>query len=299
MAEAIVNGLSVGGLYALIALGLSLVFGVMGLVNLAHGDIMIVGAYVASLLIGALHVDPLLSLIVVVPVVMLLAYPVQRFILTGLLRRGLEPPLVATFGISLLISAALANVFGGNARSLDAPYASSGVSFLGVSVPTAGAITLGIAVVLVVLTHLFVSRSQFGAALRAAAADPVTAGTMGIDVQRVYAVTFAAAAGFAAVAGVLVGISYSFAPTTGTGYLLIGFAVVVLGGTGGVIGSLWGGLAIGLIQSVGSNVLGGQYRDLVVYVAFLVILLLAPAAGRIRARIPRRASISRPVAVTR
>lgn len=288
MTDAVVNGLLSGGLYAIIAVGLSLVFGVMGLVNLAHGDIMIVGAYLASLLVGALHVDPLLSLVVVVPVVMLLAYPLQRFVLTGLLRRGLEPPLVATFGVSLLISAALAEVFGGDARSLDAPYASSGFTVADVSIPTIGAITLVLAVVLVVATHLAVSRTQFGAALRAASADPVTAGTMGIDVQRVYALTFAAAAGFAAVAGVLIGVGYSFGPTTGTGYLLIGFTVVVLGGTSGVLGSLWGGLAVGLIQSIGSTLLGGQYRDLVVYLAFLVILLLAPSAARLRHSLPRR-----------
>ena len=288
MAEAVVNGLLSGGLYAIIAVGLSLVFGVMGLVNLAHGDIMVVGAYLASLLVGALHVDPLLSLVVVVPVVMLLAYPLQRYVLTGLLRRGLEPPLVATFGVSLLISAALAEIFGGDARSLDAPYASSGFTVAGVSIPTIGAITLVLAIVLVIATHLAVSRTQFGAALRAASADPVTAGMMGIDVQRVYALTFAAAAGFAAVAGVLIGIGYSFGPTTGTGYLLIGFTVVVLGGSSGVLGSLWGGLAVGLVQSIGSTVLGGQYRDLVVYLAFLVILLLAPTAARLRRSLPRR-----------
>ena len=299
MAEALVNGLLSGGLYAIIALGLSLVFGVMGLVNLAHGDIMIVGAYLASVVIAVVHVDPLLSLVVVVPVVMLLAYPLQRFVLTGLLRRGLEPPLVATFGVSLLVSAVLTLAFGGDAQSLDAPYASSGFTVLGVSIPTIGAITLLIAVVLVVAAHLAVSRTQFGAALRASSADPTTASMMGIDVQRVYAITFAAAAGFAAVAGVLIGVGYSFAPATGTGYLLIGFTVVVLGGTTGVLGSLWGGLAVGVIQSVGSTVLGGQYRDLVVYVAFLVILLLAPTAARLRRGIPRkrRATIT-PLPVT-
>lgn len=300
MAEAILNGLLSGGLYAIIALGLSLVFGVMGLVNLAHGDIMVVGAYLASLLVGALHIDPLLSLVVVVPVVMLLAYPLQRFVLTGLLRRGLEPPLVATFGVSLVISAGLAAVFGGDARSLDAPYASSGFAFAGLSVPTIGAITLAFAIVLVVGAHLGVGRTQFGAALRAASADPATAGTMGIDVQHVYAIAFAAAAGFAAVAGVLIGVGYSFGPTTGTGYLLIGFTVVVLGGSAGVLGSLWGGLTIGVIQSVGSTVLGGQYRDLVVYVAFLVILLLAPTAARLRRALPRRRTArSIPIPVTR
>ena len=191
-------------------------------------------------------------------------------------------------------------MFGGDARSLNAPYATAGLPILGVTVRLSGLITLVIAIVLVLGMNTVITRTQFGSALRAASADPTTASTMGIDVNRIYAVTFAAAGAFAAVAGVLVGIGYSFAPTTGTGYLLIGFTVVVLGGTGSVVGSLWGGLAVGVIQSVGSTVLGGQYRDLVVYVAFIVILLLAPAGASIRARLPRRrpSELANPPAVT-
>ena len=296
MWNAVLTGILSGGLYAIVALGLSLVFGVMGLVNLAHGDLMVVGAYLASVVIGVLGVDPLVSLVVVVPLVFALAYPVQRFVLTGLLKRGVEPPLVATFGISLLLSALLAQVFGGDSHSLNAPYATAGFSVFGAVVRLSGAITLVIAVVLIAATHLVITRTQFGAALRAAAADPKTAATLGINVAHVYAFTFALAAAFAGVAGVLVGIGYSFAPTTGLGYLVIGFTVVVLAGSRGVQGALWGGLAIGVIQSVGSTVLGGQYRDLVVYVVFLVVLLLAPAAARLRLTIPQRSRRAKPSA---
>jgi branched-chain amino acid transport system permease protein len=111
---------------------------------------------------------------------------------------------------------------------------------------------------------------------------------MGIDVNKVYAITFAAAAAFAAVAGVLVGVGYSFAPTTGASYVLIGFTVVVLGGTGSVLGSLWAGFAVGVIQSVGSSILGGEYRDLVVYVAFIIVLIAGPGVGRLRNRLRER-----------
>ena len=293
MLNAVLTGLLAGGLYAIVALGLSLVFGVMGLVNLAHGDVMVVGAYLAAVVIGILGVDPLLSLVIVAPAMFVLAYPVQRFVLTGLLRRGIEPPLVATFGISLLLSALLAQVFGGDSRSLSAPYATAGFSVFGAVVRLSGVITLVLAVVLIAGTHLIITRTQFGSALRAASADPRTAATMGINVAHVYAFTFALGAAFAGVAGVLVGIGYSFTPTTGLGYLVIGFTVVVLAGSRGVQGALWGGLAIGVIQSVGSTLLGGQYRDLVVFVAFLAVLLLAPAGTRLRQAIPRR---SRPAA---
>ena len=286
----IVTGLLAGALYGIVALGLSLVFGVMRLVNLAHGEIMMLGAYLASLLIGWTGIDPLLSLLVVAPAMFLLAYPLQRYLLTGLLHRGLEPPLVAAFGVSLLLSASFAQIFGGTARSLDASYGNTGVSLLGVSVRVSALITLAIAVVLFTATHLVITRTQWGNALRAAAADPSTASTMGINVHRVYAMAFAVSAAFASVAGVLVGIGYSFGPTTGTGYVLIGFTVVVLGGTGRVLGALLAGLAIGVVQSMGSAVLGGEYRDLVVFVAFLLILAVQPALTNLRQHIPQRAS---------
>jgi len=281
----LINGLLSGALYALVALGLSLVFGVMRLVNLAHGEVMILGAYMASVVIALTGIDPLLSLVVVVPVILVFGYVLQRLLFTELLARGLEPPVVAAFGVSLLISASLAQIFGGTPRSLDAEYGRAGVELFGTNVRWSAVITFGIAVVLIVGTHLAVTRTQWGAALRAASSDPMTAATMGINVKHVYAITFGLAAGFAAVAGVLVGVGFSFSPTSGTGYVLIGFAVVVLGGTGSVLGALWGGLALGLIQSIGSAVLGGEYRELVVYAAFVIILVLGPFAAAARRRI--------------
>jgi branched-chain amino acid transport system permease protein len=283
-ASIVLSGLLIGGLYATVALGLTLVFGVMHLVNIAHGDLIVLGAYASLLVVTVLGWDPLLSLVIVVPLMFLIAYPVQRFILTGLLRRGSEPPIVATFGISLVITAALVLAFTGNAQSLTAPYSLAGVPLFGVVVRISDLIAFAVGVALVVSVHLWMKRSRHGAALRAASSDPQTAGTMGIDVKRVYAVTFAAAASLAGISGVLVGIGFGFTPTTtGFSYVLIAFAVVVLGGVGNVIGTLWGGLALGLIQSVGSVVVGAAYRDFVIYAAFLIILLLKPTVARVRA----------------
>jgi len=293
----VVSGLLTGGLYATVGLGLALVFGVMRLVNLAHGDLIVLGAYASTLVMAWLGVDPFLSLLLVVPAMALVAYPVQRYLLTGLLRRGLEPPLVATFGISLVISAAITQLFSGNARSLDAPYASAGVNVLGVQLRLIDVIGLGIGVALTVLTALVMNRTRWGAALRASAADPVTAGTMGINVNVVYAITFAASAAIAAVGGVLIGVAYSFTPTSGMSYILIGFTVVVLGGTGSPLGTLLGGLALGLVQSVGGALLGGQYRDFVVYAVFIVVLALKPVADRIVEN--RRSRLRQPVVALR
>lgn len=279
-ATVIVAGLLTGGLYATVGLGLALVFGVMRLVNLAHGELIVLGAYASSLVLVWLGLDPFLSLLLVVPLMALIAYPVQRFLLTGLLRRGLEPPLVATFGLSLLISAALTAFFGGQARSLPASYATAGMNLFGVQVRVIDVVGLGIGVALTAATFLVMRRTRWGAALRAAATDPATASTMGINVNVVYAVTFAASAAIAAVGGVLIGTAYSFTPTAGMSWILIGFTVVVLGGTGNPFGALIGGLVLGLVQSIGGALLGGQYRDFIIYFAFIVVLALKPVGER-------------------
>lgn len=293
-ATVIIAGLLTGGLYATVGLGLALVFGVMRLVNLAHGELIMLGAFASSLVLAWFGLDPFLSLVIVVPLMALIAYPVQRFLLTGLLRRGLEPPLVATFGLSLLISAGLTAAFGGQARSLPASYATAGMNLFGVQVRVIDVVGLGIGVGLTAATFLVMRRTRWGAALRAASSDPATASTMGINVNVVYAVTFAASAAIAAIGGVLIGTAYSFTPTAGMSWILIGFTVVVLGGTGNPFGALIGGLVLGLVQSIGGAVLGGQYRDFVIYFAFIVVLALKPVAELVLDRWR-----SRPAALTR
>ena len=293
-ATVIIAGLLTGGLYATVGLGLALVFGVMRLVNLAHGELIMLGAFTSSLVLAWFGLDPFLSLVIVVPLMALIAYPVQRYLLTGLLRRGLEPPLVATFGLSLLISAGLTAAFGGQARSLPASYATAGMNLFGVQVRVIDVLGLAIGVGLTAATFLVMRRTRWGAALRAASSDPATASTMGINVNVVYAVTFAASAAIAAIGGVLIGTAYSFTPTAGMSWILIGFTVVVLGGTGNPFGALIGGLVLGLVQSIGGAVLGGQYRDFVIYFAFIVVLALKPVAELVLDRWR-----SRPAALTR
>lgn len=281
--DTIINGLLLGGMYTVIALGLSLVFGVMRLVNLAHGDFLVGGAYLAYFVTSRTHIDPLLSLIFVVPVVFAIAYPVQRLVLSRLLIRGTEPALVATFGISLILQSIFTQAFGGNVQSLTSSYAYAGVSVVGVRIRVVYLIAFGIAITLVAMTELGLRRTRFGRSLRAAAADPDTTSTMGVNVANVYAITFALAAGMAAIGGVLVGLAYSFTPTTGINYLLTGFTVVVLGGVGSVVGTLAGGLILGVAQSGAADVFGGAYEDLAVYLLFIAVLALRPAGlfGRV------------------
>lgn len=276
--QVVIDGLLIGGLYAGVALGLSLAFGVMRLVNLAHGELLMLGPYLVVLLTVTLGmgIDPLLAIVLLAPIVFGLAYPLQRFVLTPLLSRGMEQPLVATFGVSLLLVAVFTEAFGGETRSLAADYATSSLDVLGLQLRVIYLIAFAVGVGMVLAVHLAITRTRQGRALRAAAEDPDTAGAMGIDVQRTYAVAFALAAVTAAVAGVIAGIAFSVTPNSGAGLLIKAFAVVVLGGLGNVGGTLIGGLCLGVAESIGADLAGGEHRDLVVYGLFIAVLTLRP-----------------------
>jgi branched-chain amino acid transport system permease protein len=275
-ADAVVNGLLLGGLYALVALGLSIVFGVLRLINLAHGEVLIGGAYVAYVISAHLGIGPFLALPLVVIVVAALAYLVQRFLLTGLLVRGAEGALVATFGISMLMQGVFSQAFSSTPKSLTSSWSTSGFTVAGVQIRSVYLLAFLIAAVLCGSAHLVLTRTRAGTLVRAAAADPSTAGLMGIDIRRVYAVTFALSAGVTAVGGILLGVTFSFTPDAGVPYLLIGIAVVVLGGVGNVLGTFAGAVLLGLVQSLAAAQFGGGYRDLSVYLLFFIVLAARP-----------------------
>lgn len=272
----LIDGLFLGGLYASTALGLTLVFGVMRLVNLAHGELLIGACYLAYVLSTGLGLDPLVSLVFVAPVMFLLAYPTQRFVLSPLMRVGQEAPLVAAFGISLVAQTVFVLIFGSNPKSLNAAYTLTGVNILGDTVRTIYVIAFFAGLLLVAGMYLALTYLPFGKALRAAAEDSLAAASVGINVQHVYAMTFGLAAAVSAIGGTLIGLSFGFTPTTGTGWLLRGFTVVVLGGLGSLWGSFLGGILIGMLEEVVANQVGPQYRDLIVFSFLVLILIIRP-----------------------
>jgi branched-chain amino acid transport system permease protein len=275
--EVVVNAILLGGLYALLALGLSLVFGVLRVVNLAHGELIVGGAYLAYAVVHATHVDPLISLLAVLPVVACAAYVLQRVVLGPVLSRGLETPLVATFGISLILQAMFAGAWTTDAKAIPASYAATGVTIADVRVRTVYVMAFVLAAALAATTQILLTRTRIGVAVRAAAADPGTAASVGINVQHVYAITFAYAAALAAVGGVVIGVAFSLTPSAGTPYLLRGFTVVVLAGLSSPAGTLGAGILIGLVEGIGGQIFGDQYRDLIVYLVFLALLMIRPS----------------------
>lgn len=274
--NSIINGFFVGGLYASAALGLTLVFGVMRLVNLAHGEFLIGASYLTYALSTVLRLDPLVALLIVAPVSFLLAYIIQRLILNPVMKQGREAPLVATFGISLVAQTLFILIFGSNTQTLNDVYAISGVTILGVHVRAIYVIAFFIELLAVGGLHLAFTHLRFGKAVRASAEDPLAAASLGINVQHVYAITFGIAAAASAIGGVMIGLTYGFTPNTGTDWLLRCFTVVVLGGLGSLWGSLVGGILIGILEGFAVNLIGAQYRDLIVFSLLVLILIVRP-----------------------
>ncbi len=272
----LIDGLFLGGLYASIALGLTLVFGVMKMVNLAQGEFIIGSAYLSYIVVTHIHLDPLLSLVIIIPVMFGIGYLVQRTILNPLMKKGQETLLVASFGLLLIAQTAFALFFGNNSLALNAPYTLTGLTFFGDTVRTVYVIALVIATLMVVGTYLALTRLRFGKAVRAAAEDPVAAASVGIDVPLIYGITFGLAAALSAVGGIIIGLSYGFTPTSGAEWLLRSFTVIVLGGMGSLWGVLVGGILVGIIEEMGAGIVGAQFRDLIVFGFLVLILIIRP-----------------------
>ncbi len=276
IANSMTSGFLLGGILALTALGLSIVLGVMRLVNLAHGVFLIAGAYAGFFLLRATGVDPIVALLPIGLMIGVLAMPIQRFMLEPLSRYGLEAPMMTTFGLAIVVENLFVMYFSADTRSIERDYATIPLKIGPVSVPLVYVIGFIISVAAVLVVHYLVSRTSFGRDLRASAADPVAAAAVGVDVRRVHSLTFALGAACAAMGGTLIGIIFSFTPASGANYLLTDFAIVVLGGMGNILGTLIGGILLGVLQSLAGVTLGDGYRDVVGLVLFLAVLAVRP-----------------------
>ena len=276
LADNLISGLLLGGILALAALGLSIALGVMRLVNLAHGEILVGGAYLGFYLLSITGLDPLLGLPLIGLLMGLLVYPLHRLLLAPLGSQGPEAPMMTMFGVSIILQNAMLLLFSADTRSIDRAYAARPLQIGSLSVPLIYVLGCAISVVLIIAVHLLITRTRFGREMRASAADPRAAAAHGVDVRRIHALSFALGAGCAAMGGTLIGIAFSFSPSSGASYLLSGFAIVVLGGLGNIFATLVAGLALGLLQSLGGVVFGDGYRELIGLVLFLLVLAVRP-----------------------
>jgi branched-chain amino acid transport system permease protein len=275
--NAVVQGILLGGLYALFATGLSLMFGVMRIVNLAHGDLSVLAAFLAFALIDAMRLNAFVTLIAVVPAMAALGWLLQRYLLQRSLGAGPLAPLLVTFGLSIVLQNVLLEVFSPDSRALDiGKLGTAGLRLSGsLSVGWFGLLCLGVAVAVLVGLRLFLSHTAFGRAMRATGDDQETVQLMGIDHRRVYAAATAIAFATLAVAGVLFGMRTTFDPSIGPARLIFAFEAVVIGGLGNLWGTLAGGIVLGVAQTVGAQI-SPAYSILAGHVVFLAVLVLRP-----------------------
>jgi branched-chain amino acid transport system permease protein len=273
--QAVVTGILIGGVYGLVAMGLTLIFGVLDIVNFAHGAFLALALYITVVMVNRFGVHPLLALLVSVPLMFLLGAAVQRWILAGAIGKPLENQLLITLGLALLIDNGLLLFFGPNPRSVSLP-GDRGVSIFGGVATVSRLLAFGVALALAAALYLLLQRTRLGTAIRAVAANDAGAQLVGIDTRRIYAATFAIGTACAGAAGVLVSPLVTIEPTTGELFNIIAFVVVVLGGMGNVVGALVGGLLIGLTEQLGALYLPGQSPLLSVFVVFVLVLFLRP-----------------------
>jgi branched-chain amino acid transport system permease protein len=272
----LVMGILIGGLYVLIALGLSLVFGVMRLINLAHGDLVILGAYIAYQISVSVGLDPILSLVITIPVMFGLGFLLQQYLFRRAFSISGEAPLIIAFGISLIIQNFNQIIWTPLSRGISTGYSMSSF-FLGSNqFPISYLLDFIVALIVVLAFREFLRRTYMGRAITAASQNRRSAQLMGVNTKMIYGFAFGIAMISAAIAGVFLGMTFPFTPVSGTQFLIIAFGVVIIGGLGSIFGTLIGGLILGLVQTFSATLFGSAYQMLFVYLAVLVVLAVRP-----------------------
>ena len=270
--QLLVNGVLLGSVYAMVGLGMSMIFGIIGLTNLAHGELVVLGAYFSTLLAQAMGVDPVLTLVVTVPAMFLLGMGLQHLLINRAMARGGEPALLVAFGLSIILQDAMLMLFSADARHASTPYSTRTLRVTGLNIACLDVVLFLICLACVLGLTLFLRRTYTGRAIRALSDDRTAASLVGINVQRVYDIAMGVALATAAVAGLCIGMKWTFYPSSGGQYLLIAFIVVVIGGMDSIPGTLLAGLGFGLAQVVG----GANYGLFISYVIMLAALVIHP-----------------------
>jgi branched-chain amino acid transport system permease protein len=278
VAQQLLNGLTIGAVYALIAVGLTLVFGILDVINFAHGEFVMFGAYAGFLLLTRTPLPYPVALAIAVVLVGALALVVERAVFRPLYDRGGLAPMMASFGLLLAFQAGALVVFGGVPKSIPDPFGSATLSYGGVFVSHLRLFAVGLAVAMFAGLWVFFYRTKTGKAIRATAQNEEAARIRGIDTDRVNVATFTLSGMFGAAGGVVYGTLFSLSPVMGLHPMLKAFAAIIIGGLGSVTGALVGGVLVGLTEAFGSGFVpgGGGWRDAYAFVLLVVVLLVRP-----------------------
>ncbi len=274
--DTIIQGVLLGGLYALFAAGLSLVFGIMRLVNLAHGDLIVFAAYLILLLVSLLGLSPFLAAIIAAPIMFGVGWALQRHVLNRVLGPDILPPLLVTFGLSVVLQNALLEGFSADSQRLPAgEITTASVQLGGLNLGVLPLLTFASAILVIVGLNQLFYRTELGRAFRATSDDAVTAGLMGIRPERIFATATAIAMLVVTLAALYLGMRANFDPNIGPARLIYAFEAVIIGGLGSLWGTLIGGIIIGVAQTVGAAI-NPEWQILAGHLAFLIVLLIKP-----------------------
>jgi len=276
MFQALVDGILLGGVYGVISTGLSLVFGVLGVVNFAHAEFLMLGMYVAWFAWRALGLDPLLGSVLSFVVVFAVGYLVQRTLIQRVLKAPPAAQVFLTVGLMIVIENAALMAFGSDFRSVSVPYQVEGYRLGDLFIGAPYLYAFIAAVVLATALWLFLERSWAGRAIRAVAQDPMASTLVGVDTRRTYAMAFGLGVALTAFGGAVILPYITVSPTVGGQFVVLMFTVVVLGGLGSVAGALAGGIVVGIVQSLSALVFPIQLQNLCLFVIFIAVLALRP-----------------------
>jgi branched-chain amino acid transport system permease protein len=276
LAIPITMGIMLGGLYALVALGLSIVFGVMRLINVAHGDLVLLASYLAFSIMTYLGLDPILSLVIGIPGLFFIGFFIQKYLLNRAFTISMEAPLIIAFGISIVLQNVFQILWTPLSRGLTTSYTLKSFVMGDLYLPLVYLLDFFVGIIVMIFLHQFLHRTYLGKAITAASQDRGAAQLMGINTKQVYAFAFAIAMAFAAIAGVFLGLTFPFTPQSGVSFLIIAFGVVVLGGLGSITGTFIGGLVMGLAQTLGGHFLGTSAQMLIAYLIVIILLATRP-----------------------
>ncbi len=275
--QSLISGILVGGVYALIGIGLTIIFGVMRIINFAHGDIMMIGMYLAYNLFTLCGIDPFVSVILCIPIMFLFGSFLQLVFINRILNSLPQNQILLTIGLGLIMSNTMMLAYTSDYKILTTSYSSGSINLAGISVSEPLAISFIITVALTVLLYLFLMKTDMGQAIRATAQDRDAAQLMGINVKKMSMIAFGLGAAMAGTAGALISPTYYIFPQIGSTFTLKAFVITVLGGMGSVIGATIGGIIIGVAESMGALYISSGWKEVLVYVLFLLVLLFKPS----------------------
>jgi len=278
------SGILIGGVYALVGIGLTIIYGVMRVINFAHGELLMVGMYLTWIIFTWLGVDPFVSVALVIPLTFLFGAFLQKSLINRVLNALPQNQILLTIGLGLIISNVVMLIFTSDYKIITTSYSSSTLNFAGLRLSTPLAISLAITSAITTILYLFLLKTDTGQAIRATAQDRDAAQLMGINVKRMSVLAFGIGTALAGTAGALVSPTYYIFPQVGGAFTLKAFVIVVLGGMGSVVGATLGGIVIGVTESLAAVYISSGMKEVFVYVLFLLVLLFKPSGllGRSR-----------------